>query len=65
MGLKFIMLYNNIDILPSFLTSSIFQPCIGISIATSVRVGNELGAGNPKGAKRASYASMTIVCKFF
>ena len=40
------------------------QPCLGVGIATSIRVGNELGAGNPVGAKRASYTALSITCKF-
>ena len=27
-------------------------------------MGNELGAGNPVGAKRASYTALSITCKF-
>ena len=34
---------------------------MGLSIAGSVRIGNELGAGNPKGAKRASFVFLIIV----
>ena len=41
-----------------------FQPPIGFSIATSIRVGNELGAGNPNAAKRASYLAIVCVCKY-
>ena len=37
------------------------QVPLGISTAVSVRVGNELGAGNPKGAKRAAYVSCGVV----
>ena len=40
------------------------QPPIGFSIATSIRVGNELGAGNPNGAKKASYLAVICVCKW-
>ena len=40
-----------------------FQPCLGLGIAASIRVGNELGAGNPQGAKRASYAAISASCK--
>lgn len=36
---------------------------MGISIAAGVRIGNELGAGNPKNAKRASLVAMVVVCK--
>ena len=43
----------------------IIQPALGLSIAVSIRVGNELGAGNPLGAKRASYTAVAIVCKLF
>lgn len=34
-----------------------------MSTAVSVRVGNELGAGNPKGAKRAAFVSCGVSCK--
>ena len=36
---------------------------LGISIAAGVRIGNELGAGNPLKAKRSSYIAMAVVCK--
>ena len=36
---------------------------MGISIAAGVRIGNELGAGNPQKAKRASLVAMAVVCK--
>ena len=42
----------------------LFQPPIGFSIATSIRVGNELGAGNPNAAKKASYLAVVCVCKY-
>ena len=32
-----------------------------MSIAVSVRVGNELGAGNPLRAKRASFMALGVV----
>lgn len=41
----------------------LLQPCLGLSVATSVRVGNELGAGNPQGAKRVTLVSVMITCK--
>ena len=34
---------------------------MGISITGGVRVGNELGAGNPRQAKRAAFVSIGIV----
>ena len=34
---------------------------LGLGIAGTIRVGNELGAGNPLRAKRASYTAMGIV----
>lgn len=34
-------------------------------MATSIRVGNELGAGNPTSAKRASYIAIGIICESF
>ena len=36
------------------------QIAFGISTAATVRVGNELGAGNPLRAKRAAYVSIAI-----
>ena len=36
------------------------QVPLGLSIAANIRVGNELGAGNPLRAKRASYAAFII-----
>lgn len=38
-----------------------FMIPLGISITGGVRVGNELGAGNPRQAKRAAYVSIGIV----
>ena len=35
---------------------------IGTGTAASVRVGNELGAGNPLRAKRASYTALGLQC---
>ncbi len=37
------------------------QVPLGISIAISIRVGNELGAGNPTGAQRACYVACGII----
>ena len=34
---------------------------LGLGIAGTIRVGNELGAGNPLRAKRASYTAIGIV----
>uniref|UniRef100_A0A1X7VPD1 Multidrug and toxin extrusion protein n=1 Tax=Amphimedon queenslandica TaxID=400682 RepID=A0A1X7VPD1_AMPQE len=39
----------------------IFMIPLGISIAAGVRIGNELGAGNPQNAKRASLVAMAVV----
>ena len=50
--------------LPCIITNVMFQPPIGFSIATSIRVGNELGAGNPNAAKKASYLAVVCVCKY-
>ena len=36
------------------------QFAFGVSTAANVRVGNELGAGNPSGAKRAAYVSIAL-----
>lgn len=33
---------------------------LGVGVAATVRVGNELGAGNPTAAKRAAYISVTL-----
>ena len=52
----------SIDILVS-LSIPLIQPPIGIATATSIRVGNELGAGNPNAAKKASYFAIVCVCK--
>ena len=41
----------------------ITQVPLGIGIAVSIRVGNELGAGNPKAAKRASYVALGMACE--
>ena len=32
-------------------------------MAVTVRVGNELGAGNPQRAKQATYTAFGIICK--
>ena len=37
-----------------------FQIPLGIGTAASVRVGNELGAGNPQKAKRAAFAALVV-----
>lgn len=34
-----------------------------MSISSSIRVGNELGAGNPTRARRASYVSIAVIGK--
>ena len=53
------------SIIPSVIANFFFfQPPIGFSIATSIRVGNELGAGNPNAAKKASYLAVICVCKY-
>ncbi len=39
----------------------ILQVPFGLSIAITIRVGNELGAGNPSAAKRASYTAIIII----
>ncbi len=41
-----------------------FQICAGMSVAINVRVGNELGAGNPLSAKRASYVAIIMQSEF-
>lgn len=41
------------------------QVPLGLSIAVSIRVGNELGAGNSLGAKRAAHAALGIICMLF
>ena len=33
---------------------------LGVSIAATIRVGNELGAGRPQTAKRAAYVTVGI-----
>ena len=33
---------------------------LGVSIAATIRVGNELGAGRPRTAKRAAYVTVGI-----
>lgn len=33
---------------------------MGVSVAATVRVGNELGAGNPTAAKRAAYINLVF-----
>ena len=40
--------------------SHIHQIPLGVSIATTIRVGNELGAGRPRTAKRAAYVSVGV-----
>ena len=40
------------------------QPNIGLSLAVSIRVGNELGAGNPHGAKKASFVAIGCTRKY-
>lgn len=44
--------------------SALVKPSYGISVAASVRVGNELGAGQHIRAKRAAYLSMGLVGKW-
>ena len=41
-----------------------FQVSLGIATAVSVRVGNELGAGQPLRAKRSAYVSIVMTCEF-
>ena len=41
--------------------NNIMQVPFGLSIAATVRVGNELGAGNPLRAKRAAYTAIGVV----
>ena len=36
---------------------------LGIGISVTIRVGKELGAGNPRGAKRASFTAVAIARK--
>ena len=43
-----------------FLRPNIPQIPLGVSIAATIRVGNELGAGRPKTAKRAAYVTVGI-----
>ena len=40
------------------------QPTIGFTSAVSIRVGNELGAGNPRGAKKAALVAIGCICEF-
>ena len=40
------------------------QVPIGISIATSIRVGNALGGGDPAAAKRTSFVAMGMACTY-
>ena len=47
-------------LISSLVNHILLQPNIGLSLAVSIRVGNELGAGNPHGAKKASFVA--IVC---
>ena len=47
---------------PSFFTIFVQLP-LGLSIAGTVRVGNELGAGQPQKAKRAAYICILVTCK--
>ena len=41
----------------------VFQVPLGIATAVSVRVGNELGAGQPLRAKRSAYVSIAMTCE--
>ena len=41
-----------------------FQVSLGIATAVSVRVGNELGAGQPQRAKRSALVSIVMTCEF-
>ena len=36
------------------------QLALGVGVAATVRVGNELGAGNSTAAKRAAYISLAL-----
>ena len=38
---------------------------MGIQIATSIRVGQYLGAGNPVGAMTTGRLGITLVCEYF
>ena len=52
------------DCLGNFLLFIVFvQLPLGLSIAGTVRVGNELGAGQPQKAKRAAYVCIFVTCK--
>ena len=41
----------------------VLQIPMGIGISVTIRVGKELGAGNPRGAKRASFIAVAIARK--
>ena len=41
----------------------VLQIPLGIGISVTIRVGKELGAGNPRGAKRASFTAVAIARK--
>ena len=42
----------------------VFQVPLGFAFAVTVRVGNELGAGQPQRAKRAAYVSVALTSEF-
>ena len=41
----------------------VLQIPLGIGISVTIQVGKELGAGNPRGAKRASFTAVAIARK--
>ena len=41
-----------------------FQVPLGISISVGIKVGNQLGAGNPEEAMTTSRVAITMVCKY-
>ena len=40
------------------------QAPLGFSISVTIRVGNELGAGQPQRAKRAAYTGVLVASKY-
>ena len=43
---------------------AMFQVPLGISISVGIKVGNQLGAGNPEEAMTTSRVAITMVCKY-
>ena len=47
-----------------YMHGQFLQAPVGLSISVTIRVGNELGAGQPQRAKRAAYTGVLVASKY-